>query len=134
VRSDLSSVVVSMLCFVRYSGGNEVATGTYLLPIRKSLARVALSGFWYNGGRCGLVGDACAGIVGAMIGEWLLLRFKFLFVEAVWSSTRRSGRSCCRFFRTRLAPAEGRGSTGGYYISRKREFGRLAGGLRLKVR
>src|SRR5271155_2711015 len=30
VRSDLSPVVVSMLCFVRYSGGNEMATDTYL--------------------------------------------------------------------------------------------------------
>src|ERR1700722_1534041 len=30
VRSDLSPVVVSMLCFVRHSGGNEMATDTYL--------------------------------------------------------------------------------------------------------
>ena len=51
---------------------------------------------------------------------------------SVWPSTRRSGQSC--FFCARLAPADGRGSVGGDYISRKREFGRFAGGLRLKVR
>ena len=34
----------------------------------------------------------------------------------------------------RLAPAGGRGSVGGEYISRQREFGRFAGGLRSKVR
>jgi hypothetical protein len=45
----------------------------------------------HNGQAMNLSGDVCVGIVRARIGEWLLPRFNFLFVEAVWPSTRRSG-------------------------------------------
>jgi hypothetical protein len=44
---------------------------------------------------------------GATIGEWLLPRFNFLFVEATWQSRRRSGQISCCLFYARLAPADG---------------------------
>ena len=73
----------------------------------------------HKGAGYGLLADGCVGIVGPKIG---------LVVNAA------SGQSCCRFFCARLAPVEGRGSVGGDYISRKREFSRFTTGLRLKVR
>ena len=68
--------------------------------------------------RRGLVGDACAGMVGGMIGEWLLPRFYFLFVEAL-AVNATSLQSCYRFFCARLAPADGARVGNGDYTSRK---------------
>jgi uncharacterized membrane protein YeaQ/YmgE (transglycosylase-associated protein family) len=42
-----------------------------------------LSGKVVRGAGFGVVGDACVGIVGAMIGDWLLPRFDFRFVGGV---------------------------------------------------
>jgi uncharacterized membrane protein YeaQ/YmgE (transglycosylase-associated protein family) len=42
-----------------------------------------LSGKVVRGAGFGLVGDACVGIVGAMIGDWLLPRLNFHFVGGV---------------------------------------------------
>ena len=54
--------------------------------------------------------------------------------EGGWPSTRRSGQSCCRFSALGWRQRMGRGSVGGDYTSRKRQFSRFAAGLRLKVR
>ena len=42
-----------------------------------------LSGKVVRGAGFGIVGDACVGIVGAMIGDWLLPRLNFHFVGGV---------------------------------------------------
>ena len=42
-----------------------------------------LSGRVVRGPGFGLVGDACVGIVGAMIGDWLLPRLNFRFVGGI---------------------------------------------------
>ena len=42
-----------------------------------------LSGNVVRGAGFGIVGDACVGIVGAMIGDWLLPRLNFHFVGGV---------------------------------------------------
>ena len=42
-----------------------------------------LSGKVVRGAGFGLVGDACVGIVGAIIGDWLLPRLNFHFVGGV---------------------------------------------------
>jgi uncharacterized membrane protein YeaQ/YmgE (transglycosylase-associated protein family) len=42
-----------------------------------------LSGKVVRGTGFGIVGDACVGIVGAMIGDWLLPRLNFHFVGGV---------------------------------------------------
>jgi uncharacterized membrane protein YeaQ/YmgE (transglycosylase-associated protein family) len=59
-----------------------------------------------RGGGFGIVGEACVGIVR---GDWILPRFNFHLVAAlwVWPSTRRSGQSCCRLFGVRSARADG---------------------------
>ena len=42
-----------------------------------------LSGKVVRGAGFGIVGDACVGIVGAMIGDWLLPRLNFHFVGGI---------------------------------------------------
>jgi hypothetical protein len=71
----------------------------------------------HKGAGCGLVADGCVGIVGAMIGEWFLPRFKFSS-----RSDRQRGvggnlavASSALGWRQRM----GRGSVGGDYTSRK---------------
>jgi hypothetical protein len=93
-----------------------------------------------RGADFGVVGDACVGIVGAMIGDWLLPRFNVRFVGGVMGLAVEVDRGSRAVAGSALGWRErmGRGSLGvrrsaARLLLTKRELS-LADGLRSKVR
>jgi uncharacterized membrane protein YeaQ/YmgE (transglycosylase-associated protein family) len=87
-----------------------------------------------------VVGDACVGIVGAMIGDWLLPRFNVRFVGGVMGLAVEADRGSRAVAGSALGWRErmGRGSLGvrrsaARLLLTKRELSRFADGLRSKV-
>ena len=89
-----------------------------------------------RGANVGVVGDACVGIVGAMIGDWLLPRFNFHFAGGTHGPGRRCGdrgNGSALGWRERMGRSS-LGLRGGRRLRfAKRELSRFASGLRSKV-
>jgi uncharacterized membrane protein YeaQ/YmgE (transglycosylase-associated protein family) len=67
------------------AGGHRVHFSNERMIVILIVGSVAgyLSSRVVRGAGFGVVGDVCVGIVGAMIGDWLLPRFNFRFVGGV---------------------------------------------------